>query len=53
MLPPALNPFDLAARPLPKSPLDWLRLWFRLEGRVDRREYVLSGVGLMLFKYVV
>jgi uncharacterized membrane protein YhaH (DUF805 family) len=33
--------------------MGWLRLWFRLEGRVSRQEYVLSGVGLMLFKYVV
>lgn len=38
---------------IPNSPLDWPRLWFGLAGRVTRQAYVLSGVGLMLFKYVV
>lgn len=36
-----------------KSPLGWLRLWFGLRGRVTRQAYALSGIGLMLFKYVV
>jgi len=30
-----------------------LRLWFSLYGRVSQKEYILTGVGLMIFKYVV
>jgi uncharacterized membrane protein YhaH (DUF805 family) len=30
-----------------------LSLWFGLSQRVDRRTYLLSGAGLMLFKYLV
>ena len=30
-----------------------LSLWFGLSSRVDRRRYVLSGVGLMTLKYLV
>jgi uncharacterized membrane protein YhaH (DUF805 family) len=30
----------------------WLRLWFTLEERVRRREYLVSGVVLALIKYV-
>jgi uncharacterized membrane protein YfcA len=30
----------------------WLRLWFTFEERVGRREYVVSGGGLALAKYV-
>lgn len=30
-----------------------IRHWFSLEGKVSRKEYVLTGVGLMLFKYAV
>jgi len=29
------------------------RLWFTLDGRVSRRAYVATGIGLMLFKYAV
>ena len=31
----------------------WLRLWFSFREPVDRRAYVQSGAGLMLFKYAV
>jgi hypothetical protein len=41
------------APPLPRSPLAWLRLWFLLGDPVGRREYALSGFGLMAFKYLV
>ena len=34
------------------TPLDWLRLWFLLRDPVGRREYALTGFGLMAFKYV-
>src|SRR5207302_1587408 len=37
----------------PRSPLEWLRLWFLLREPVSRREYAVSGFGLMAFKYVV
>src|SRR5678809_901757 len=30
-----------------------LRLWFGLSQPVDRRTYVLSGIALMLLKYVI
>lgn len=30
-----------------------LRLWFSLDGVVNRRDYLISGVGLMAFKLVV
>jgi uncharacterized membrane protein YhaH (DUF805 family) len=30
----------------------WLRLWFTFESGVGRREYILSGIGLALVKYV-
>ncbi len=30
-----------------------LRLWFSLQGTVNRRDYLLSGLGLMAFKYLV
>jgi hypothetical protein len=29
----------------------WLRLWFTFEERVERREYVVSGLVLALVKY--
>jgi uncharacterized membrane protein YhaH (DUF805 family) len=31
----------------------WLRLWFSLDEPVDRRRYLGSGLGLMVFKYAV
>lgn len=37
----------------PRTPLAWLRLWFLLSDPVGRREYALSGFGLMAFKYCV
>ncbi len=37
----------------PSTPLEWLRLWFLLRDPVGRREYALSGFGLMAFKYVL
>jgi uncharacterized membrane protein YhaH (DUF805 family) len=37
----------------PRGPLDWLRLWFLLRDPVRRREYVLTGFGLMALKYIV
>lgn len=30
----------------------WLRLWFTFEDRVDRREYIASGLALAAIKYV-
>jgi uncharacterized membrane protein YhaH (DUF805 family) len=30
-----------------------IRLWFSLDGTVNRRDYLVSGVGLISFKYVV
>ena len=30
-----------------------IRHWFSLEGKVSRKQYVLTGVGLMLFKYAM
>lgn len=30
-----------------------LRLWFSLDGVVSRRDYLISGIGLMAFKYLV
>lgn len=32
---------------------DTVRFWFSFSGRVDRRTYLTTGVGLMLFKYAV
>ena len=29
----------------------WLRLWFGFSEPVNRRAYVVSGAGLLLFKY--
>lgn len=29
----------------------WLRIWFAIDGRIDRRTYVRHGVGLVLLKY--
>ncbi len=40
-----------AAPPLPGSLFGWLRLWFGLRDEVGRSAYVISGFGLMLFKY--
>src|SRR5262245_25610160 len=37
----------------PRTPIGWLRLWFLLRDPVGRREYAISGFGLMAFKYVV
>jgi uncharacterized membrane protein YhaH (DUF805 family) len=37
----------------PRAPLGWLRLWFLLSDPVGRRDYVISGFGLMAFKYLV
>ena len=37
----------------PRTPLDWLRLWFLLREPVGRREYAATGFGLMAFKYLV
>lgn len=37
----------------PQTPLEWLRLWFLLRDPVGRREYALTGFGLMAFKYLV
>jgi hypothetical protein len=37
----------------PRGPLGWLRLWFLLVDPVGRREYAVSGFGLMGCKYVV
>jgi uncharacterized membrane protein YhaH (DUF805 family) len=36
-----------------RTPLDWLRLWFLLRDPVGRREYAISGFGLMAVKYLV
>ncbi len=36
-----------------RSSLDWLRLWFLLRDPVHRREYALTGFGLMAIKYIV
>ncbi len=33
--------------------LDWLRLWFLLRDPVHRREYAITGFGLMAIKYIV
>jgi uncharacterized membrane protein YhaH (DUF805 family) len=51
--PDSSHSLDRAELPLPSSALGWLRLWFGLQGRVSRQAYLLSGVGLMLLKYVV
>ena len=37
----------------PRGPLGWLRLWFLLVDPVGRRDYAITGFGLMAFKYVV
>jgi uncharacterized membrane protein YhaH (DUF805 family) len=37
----------------PQSPWEWIRLWFLLRDPVRRREYAISGFGLMAFKYLV
>lgn len=37
----------------PSTPLDWLQLWFLLRDPVGRREYAISGFGLMAVKYLV
>ena len=42
-----------APAPAEGALLRLLRLWFTFDVRVDRRAYVLSGVGLMVTKYVV
>jgi hypothetical protein len=42
---------DLPDRP--RTPLDWLQLWFLLRDPVGRREYAVTGFGLMAFKYLV
>lgn len=36
-----------------RSSLEWLRLWFLLRDPVHRREYALTGFGLMSVKYIV
>src|SRR5262245_59456320 len=36
----------------PRSPLDWLSLWFLLRDPVGRAEYAVTGFGLMLLKYL-
>src|SRR5215218_8700362 len=36
-----------------RTPLEWLRLWFLLVDPVNRRDYAISGFGLMAFKYAV
>ncbi len=36
-----------------RTPIDWLRLWFLLRDPVARRDYVISGLGLMALKYLV
>lgn len=38
--------------PLPRSVLDWFRMWFGLRDDVGRLAFAISGFGLMLFKYV-
>src|SRR4051812_35707563 len=35
------------------SPRAVLRLWFRFEDRVGRREYILSGLALAVIKYLL
>ena len=35
-----------------RTAVGWLRLWFLLADRVDRRAYVITGFGLMLVKYL-
>lgn len=37
----------------PRGPGDWLKLWFLLTDPVNRRDYTISGFGLMAFKYLV
>lgn len=37
----------------PERPVPLWRLWFGVRDAVPRRAYLLSGVGLMLFKYAV
>jgi uncharacterized membrane protein YhaH (DUF805 family) len=37
----------------PRTLWGWLRLWFLLVDPVGRREYAISGFGLMAFKYLV
>jgi uncharacterized membrane protein YhaH (DUF805 family) len=32
-------------------PRRWLRIWFGIEGRLDRRTYLLHGCALLLIKY--
>src|SRR4051812_20430805 len=43
--------FDALGRP--RTIFDWLQLWFLLRDPVGRREYALTGFGLMAFKYLV
>lgn len=45
------NPTNASRKP--RTLLDWLRLWFLLRDPVHRREYAISGFGLMAFKYAV
>lgn len=33
--------------------MGWLRLWFSLDGKVTRKQYLLSGLGLMALKYLL
>lgn len=50
--PPDHVPASPASTPAPpRGLLGWLRLWFLLRDPVGRREYALSGFGLMAFKY--
>jgi uncharacterized membrane protein YhaH (DUF805 family) len=37
----------------PRTFIDWLRLWFLLREPVGRREYAITGFGLMALKYGV
>ena len=41
------------AKPHPFGVGDLFSLWFTMSREVTRRSYILSGFGLMLFKYVV
>ncbi len=46
-----MNEFSVLAAS--RGPLGWLRLWFLLRDPVGRRDYAVSGFGLMALKYVV
>jgi hypothetical protein len=37
----------------PRGVLGWLQLWFLLRDPVGRREYAITGFGLMAVKYLV